>query len=76
MKHIVKWTAMPYDIDKGGAYYALLCYACYKQFAETFIPSFHAPFLYDDGCEADQEGRERAISMLLPGDDNEIISPK
>ena len=41
----VIWRAMPYDWDKGGAYYALFCVCCGEKLgAECFTPGTFDPF--------------------------------
>ncbi len=36
---IIKWIAMPYDWNKGGAYYRAYCAICSKDLKqETYLP--------------------------------------
>lgn len=64
-KHILKWMAMPYDINKGGAYYLLVCLACNESFGESFIPSLDGRLMLRDGCQASRENRARAIEWEI-----------
>lgn len=64
-KHILKWMAMPYDINKGGAYYQLVCLACNESFGESFIPSLDGRLMLRDGCQASRENRARAIEWEI-----------
>ena len=45
-KHeIAHWRGMPYDWDKGGAYYRLYCFECGEDLlSETFLPGNLDPF--------------------------------
>lgn len=62
-KHICQWMAMPYDINKGGAYYRLTCLACNESFGESFIPSFDGRLIFREGCKATVDESTRAIEQ-------------